>query len=117
MNKLLFQARELKPYAEPVRMDSLKNGEIYFSLQYADDALLIPVMETWVYAGEKLGPDDVEGHLYFQDVESYLQRVCYQTRTDENSTFQVAKKGNTNHIFEFEKAVEELMKCDLRRRK
>jgi hypothetical protein len=30
---------------------------------------------------------------------------------------QVATENNVNHIFEFERALEELMRCSLRRRK
>jgi hypothetical protein len=29
-------------------------------------------METWIFAGRKLDPEDAEGDLYFQDLESYI---------------------------------------------
>ncbi len=112
-----FEERELKPYAEPVTATLLKEGETYFSVQYADENMLIPIVETWFFAGRKLSPEDVENHLYFQDVESYLQGIRYGSANAENATFQVALERNTNHIFEYENALEELMKCSLRRRK
>ena len=69
-----FEERELKPYAEPVNAQTLRQGEIYFSVQFADEEMLIPIMEAWVFAGRSL---DAENHaasrLYFQDVESYRQ--------------------------------------------
>ncbi len=112
-----FEDRELKPYAEPVTASLLKEGEVYFSVQFADEDMLIPVMETWVFAGRRLDPEDTEGHLYFQDVESYLQGIRYASATPDNATFQVATEENANHIFEYERALDELMKCSLRRRK
>lgn len=112
-----FKERELKHYAEPVPAGSFKQGEIYFSVQYADDTLLVPIMETWVYAGRKLRSDDIDNCLYFQDVGSYLQGIRYETSTKKNSVFQLAREGHTNHIFEFSKAVEELLRCELRRSK
>jgi hypothetical protein len=110
-----FEARELKSYAEPVTASLLKEGQVYFSVQFADEEMLIPIMETWVFAGRKLDPTDTEEHLYFQDVESYLQGIRYDTATPQNAAFQVALEENTSHIFEYERALEQLMKCSLRR--
>ena len=66
-----FEERELTPYSEPVTASLLKEGEVYFSVQFADEDMLVPIMETLVFAGRKLDPNDEENHLYFQDVESY----------------------------------------------
>jgi hypothetical protein len=112
-----FEERELNPYAEHVTANRLREGEVYLSVQYADEHLLIPIIETWVFAGRKLDPDDPANHLYFQDVESYLQGIRYSSATPKNATFEVALEGETNHFFEYERALEELMKCSLRRRK
>jgi hypothetical protein len=112
-----FEERELKPYALPVTANVLKEGEVYFSIQFADEDMVIPIMETWVFAGKRLDPADTEDFLYFQDVESYLQGIRDASATDENATFQVATEESTNHIFEYEHALDQLMKCPLRRRK
>ena len=112
-----FEERELKPYASPVTAGVLKEGEIYFSVQFADEAMLIPIVETWAFAGKGLDPNDAENHLYFQDVESYRHGVRYGSPDAENATFEVALEGNTNHIFEYEHALDELLRCSLRRRK
>ncbi len=79
--------------------------------------MLIPIMETWVFAGRKLDPNDEENRLYFRDVESYLRGIRYGSATDENSRFQLATDQNVNHIFEYEHALDQLMLCSLRRRK
>jgi hypothetical protein len=110
-----FEARELKPYAEPVSTPSLKQGEVYFSIQYADEALLVPVIETLVFAGRNLDNRDPE-LLYFQDAESYRQGIRYGSDEAEKASFQLGRDGKVNHIFEYEHALEELMKCSLRRR-
>src|SRR3954447_24674998 len=109
--------RELKEYAEPVTATALEEGKVYFSVQYADEGLLIPIIETWIFVGKNLRPGITEDCLYFQDVESYLQGVRYETATEDNSSFQVACDGNIKHIFEFGKATEELLKCEIRRQK
>jgi hypothetical protein len=112
-----FEARELKSYAEPVTAGLLREGEVYFSVQFADENVLIPIMETWVFAGRNLDPEDEAGSLYFQDVESYGQGVRYHSRTSEDAGFQIQTDSSINHIFEYEHALEQLMACSLRRKK
>lgn len=111
-----FEGRELQPWAQPVTAKMLEPGKVYFSVQFPDEDMLIPIIETWVFAGRKLDPKDAENHLFFQDVESYLQGIRYSSASAENAKFQVALEENTKHIFEYEHALEELMKCSLRRR-
>lgn len=73
---MYFEGRELTTYAEPVSSSELREGEVYFAVNYVDDDMLIPVMETVVFIGRNLEPDDV-GQVYFQDVESYREGVRY----------------------------------------
>jgi hypothetical protein len=70
-----------------------------------------------MFAGRNLDPEDAENHLYFQDAESYLQGIRYGSATPESATGQIALEESTNHIFEYEHALEELPKCSLRQRK
>ncbi len=116
-SEMRFEERDLKPYAQPVTAKVLEQGKVYFSVQFADDNMLIPIMETWVFAGRNLDSEDAENHLFFQDVESYLQGIRYGTATTENATFQIAPEENTKHFFDYEYALEELLRCSLRRRK
>jgi hypothetical protein len=101
-----FEARELKPYAEPVSVSELQEGEIYFSVQFADDDLLIPIVETWVFAGRNQDLEDTEERLYFQDVESYRHGIRYATATADNATFQIQSVKYINHIFDYEHALD-----------
>ena len=65
---------ELKESAEPVSAGDLREGEVYFAINYVDDDMLIPVMETVVFIGRNLEPGDV-GQVYFQDVQSYQEGI------------------------------------------
>jgi hypothetical protein len=71
-----FDGRELKPYAEPVSSSELSEGTVYFAVNFVDEEMLIPTMETLVFVGRNLEPDDV-GEVYFQDVASYREGVRY----------------------------------------
>lgn len=120
-----FEARELKPSAEPVTASTLREGEVYFSVQFADDDMSIPIVETFVFVGVNLDADldadmDADGaggdRFYFQDAASYLDGRPWDADDDDVSLF-VQPVENLSHIFEYEQALEELMKCSLRRRK
>jgi len=116
MDPMRFEARELMPYAEPISTALLREGEVYFSIQYADENLLVPLIETLVFAGRNLDNKD-PALLYFQDAESYRQGIRYGSEEAKNASFQLGREGKVNHIFEYEHALEELMKCSLRRKK
>ena len=48
-----FEERELKPYAEPVSDPSYKKAQSTFALNFRDEDMLIPCVETRVFnAGE-----------------------------------------------------------------
>lgn len=110
-----FETRELKPYAEPVSLSQLKKGSVYFALNYIDEAMLIPTMETVIYIGRDLEPGD-SGQVYFQNIASYKRGVRYnKPRKHDAARFYIGSDREINHIFEYEKALEQLMACLLRR--
>jgi hypothetical protein len=113
---LQFEARELRDYAEPVLATSLKEGAVYWSVQYADEDILIPLMETLVFVGKNLDGNEAD-LLYFQDVESYRQGVRHGSKEEDMAKFHLRREQNLRHIFEFEQALEELLKCSLRRKR
>jgi hypothetical protein len=111
-----FEARELKPYAEPISAANLQVGEVYFAVQFEDDKLRVPVVEPLIFLGKNLEEADTD-LLYFQDFESYAMGVRYASATeDDAAVFQGYSSGEINHIFEYEHVLDELMKCALRRR-
>ena len=119
MSLLHFAARELKPYAQPISEKDLKEGSIYFMVTFVDDEMLIPTIDTVVFIGRNLDQHDF-GKVYFQDVSSYRQGVRYDSEYDAQADvspvrFFSGPEAETNHIFEFENALEVLMKCSLSR--
>lgn len=116
MKPIFFEKRELVPHAEPVSARDLKEGAIYFFVNFADDAMLIPTMEPMVFVGRNLEINDV-GLVYFQDLDSYHLGARHDSADNESATFYAGPEDQTNHIFEYECALEELMRCLLRRKK
>jgi len=107
-----FESRELKPYGEPVSPESLKVGEVYFAFLVFDREGKIPTLLPRVFIGRNLEPDD-ENKLYFQDFESYKHGIRYDSSTpDDEAIFET---GAEKHIYEYEKALDLLMSCSLRR--
>jgi hypothetical protein len=111
-----FEGRELKSYAEPVSANDLVEREVYFTVQFADQKLLIPMIEPIVFVGKNLGEGDTDV-LYFQNFESHATGVRYASATNESMTdFQVRGPDEIKHFFTYDHALDELMKCSLRRR-
>ena len=111
-----FAARELKSYAEAVSIDDLQEGEVYFTLQFADERMLFPIVAPIVFLGKNLDVGDTD-LWYFQDFESYSAGVRYPSATEgDASNFHARGLGDTKHIFEYERALDELMKCSVRRK-
>jgi len=109
-----FEGRQLTEYAEPVSSHDLREGQLYFAVNYIDDEMLIPTMETVVFIGRNLEPGDV-GQVYFQDVESHREGVSFDPNTDDGAArFQCGSEDELGHIFDYEHALEELMRCSLR---
>src|SRR5215468_9867458 len=99
---MLFEARELKPYAEFVSPLELQEGSAYFDVGYVPGGdMLIPIMETLVFVGRNLEAEDV-GMLYFEEVASRpsvvpVRFLCYSE--DELG------------VFEYERALDSLLEC------
>lgn len=87
----------------------LSEGAVYFMLQYVDDALAVPVIETVVFIGKNLDGDGTDdGLYYFQDVESFKAIGAYpNNRQGEGNVFSLPEKAIAN-IFALDGLVEEL---------
>jgi hypothetical protein len=109
--QMRFEERELKPYGEPVSVTDLKEGSVYFSVTFIDDDMKIPIMQTLVFVGKR------DAKFVFQDVESFFEGVTYESaREGDLATFSRCDEPGLKSIFEYEKALDSLMKCSLRRR-
>ena len=110
-----FQGRELKPFAEPIPASALEEGEIYFSVQFIDEQMLIPNVEPLAFIGRNLNPGDA-AQLYFQDAGSYLHGLRYESSaSDGGAEFYQQPEAEIGHIFEFDHALDVLLTCSLRR--
>ena len=113
---MYFSGRELKPYAEPVLSTELQEGSVYFAVNFVDEQMLIPIFETLVFVGSNLEAGDA-GKVYFQDVESFREGVRYGAGfEDELAKFQTGSENMLNHIYDYEHALDVLMRCSFRRR-
>jgi hypothetical protein len=109
-----FEERELKPYAEPIPREQLKAGETYFGVQFLDEKGLVPVLEPKIFIGSNLLPED-EAEFYFQDYASYKHGIRFETtNVSDDAVFET---GCENHMFDYEHALDVLMRCALGRRK
>ncbi len=116
-----FEERELKTFATFILARDLKEGAVYFAIQYLDDKMLLPIMRPVVFIGKNLEPGDTD-RVYFQDAESYRSGFRRDSRDHLDTdaffeSFPEGKKGDVSAIYEYEDALDELMRCALRRRK
>ena len=109
-----FEARDLKEYAEPISVGALEVGVTYFSVQFVDERGLIPVMETLVFVGRDVA-EDGQVLLRFQDVESYHAGVQFDAPDTADAVFYSQPADHVKHIFEFDKALDRLLACSIRR--
>jgi hypothetical protein len=108
-----FEERELKPYAETVSPDKLQVGTVYFAVNFVDDEMLIPIMEPKVFIGRNLNSKQGDS-LHFQDIDSYRRGIRFDSATEnDEARFE---SGTERHLFEYEKALDVLLRCSLRRR-
>ena len=114
-----FAGRDLKPYSEPVTPRELVEGCVYFCVTFADDDMLIPIVEPVVYVGTSLSNDREEGKLtdtvYFEDIVSYRQENVSGTATEAKGKIFEYCPEEMKNIFTFDHALDLLLACSVRR--
>ncbi len=89
-------------------------GETYFAVSFLDDDAPIPLLEPKVFIGRDLEEGDKD-EFYFQDSVSYKNGSRFEAATrDDEAVFET---GAEKHVFEYERALDVLMACAVRRRK
>ena len=113
-----FEARELRPYIEHVPVEDLVYGEVYFIVWFLDGTdMLVPELKPVVYVGRNLAPGDMK-KLYFQDFVSYQDGVRYETAAEPDDVeFQCFYDDQTSGVCDYERALDGLLHCSLRRAK
>ena len=112
---MIFPERTLKPYAEPVDKELLVVGVTYFAVTFLDDDMLIPELRPIVFLGEDLAPEFGDGMHCFQDQASYSQGQRFEDPEQGEAQFFFGGASEIHHVFEFEKALDLLLECSLRR--
>lgn len=122
METLHFPGRDVSPWAEHASADSLVEGRVYYRLGYLDEELTIPSLHPFVFIGRNLdlgrNPDADDGHLYFQDAESYLAGIRHddKSRTRHDVDVEVHRVlSGTPFVYEFDKALDRLLYLSLER--
>ena len=110
-----FPATQLKPYAEPVGPSAMKVGRVYFSVEFLDHDLLVPVLQPLIFLGFNLNGRN-PSLRFFQNFDSFRSGVRYPGTNEDVHDFEVCGPEQGKHIFEYERALEGLMKCALNRR-
>jgi len=117
--ELRFEGRVLPPSAEYVKSSDLKEGETYFMVGYADRDLLIPHLEPVVFVGRDLEAGET-GQVYFQDIDSYLDGARIDDpdfeEKDDLRGFLHRFAEDAPAVFSFESAIDDLLRCYLRRK-
>ena len=113
-----FEARELKSYAEPVKSDDLQIGSTYFAVNFVDIDMLIPEFRPIVFIGRDLEADD-RRKVYFQDFDSYAAGVRFNGAPEESkhAIFESGDENEVSHVFQFERGLEVLLSCSVRRQR
>ena len=91
-----FEERELKSYAEHVTPTLLREGEVYWSVQYADEHMLIPIIETWVFAGRKLNPKIQRTLSIFRMPNHICKESAIAPQPPKTLRFKLPMKGTRN---------------------
>lgn len=109
-----FEARDLKKYAEPISESDLEEGAVYYALTFVDEEMLIPHVDTIVYVGVNLDGTDRD-RVYFQDIDSFRDGIRFNTAAPEGAVFHSGSKDELQHIFDYEKLLDQLLACSIRR--
>lgn len=120
MSTKRFEARDLPERAEFVALRDLRRGTVYFSVSFADDEGLVPLLEPLVFIGRDL-EEPGKKKIYFQDAGSYLAgERAYSENNDQeqiNASNAVVYSfpEDAGCVHQYERALEALMRCSVRR--
>ena len=93
----------------------LEIGGTYFSVQFIDDAMYIPIVEPLVYLGSDPRGRGSNSHL-FQDAGSHQAGIRMEDREVGDARFYSQPASQLGHIFEFERGLEVLLRCSVERK-
>ena len=113
MDILHFGPRDVPRWGQHASAASLVVGATYFRVAYFDRDLHNPFMEPLIFIGRNLGEGD-SGMFYFQTLESHMDGVRFGSPDHEAGDFHRVSEG-TPFVYEYERALDELLRCSRRR--
>jgi hypothetical protein len=128
----VLRRRELKSYGEFVKASDLIVGRVYFGVSFLDEDMAIPEVVPLVLIGRDLSPEQLG--LYYQDAASFFEGKRWDDTNDEpadglvnenqplwrpstSAWFETEADGTYSHVYEFDKALDSVPSCSLKRRK
>lgn len=104
----------------PIQAIELVVGEIYFTVHYVDNDMLLPVMETLVYLGSSI-TNEFKDRLVFQDLDSYTDLGIYPNNEEPHPTEKLNiyswATNSFKGIYNLDDVVIILKACSERRKK
>lgn len=97
----------------PLDATKLKQGDICVSVSYLDEALLVPIVETFVFIGVDI-LNKGGNELFFQSAESYFSNGPYRAgdnSTDNKECLLVAPPDTLSNMFDVQHASEVIERC------
>ena len=113
MDILHVAPRDIPPWSQHASAASLVEGATYFRVGYFDRDLHVPFMDPVVFVGRNLGEGD-SAKLYFQTLESHMAGVRLGSPDHEAGDFHRVSE-DTPFVYEYERALDELLRCSRRR--
>lgn len=114
-----FNERELPVAAYPVNLNQLVTGKAYYQITYDGDDkdMEAPLVLSMVFIGMNIDDDETDT-VYFQDALSYDFGIRLSD-DPESGTFMLFRctPDGLGAIFEFDQALDEMMKCSIRRQR
>lgn len=109
---MFFPERQLKPYAKSVEPSKLQIGDVYYTVGFVDDQMLVPVMNSLVYIGKET---EMGVKFIFQDASSYFSGVDFKDNAcvEKCDLFECSSDGLAG-VYSFDEALNALLRCSLR---
>ncbi len=63
---------------------NFEEGKAYFEVDYSENELIVPNIQTYIFAGKNVLSGDVEDKYYFQTPDCYFKNGPFFKITDQN---------------------------------
>ena len=116
LSDMFFEGRDVHSCVDDVPSAELGVGNVYFTVSFVDQNMLVPVLTPVVFAGRDLDPE-FGGYLYCQDIDSYSAGVRFEKSVSGiRGKIEMWPEEEGSHVMDYERALDVLLFCSLRRR-